>query len=150
MLDEQILSWKFWAGDGGGDVRSVLESGALALRQAMVSAEALKRRPEQIIVTGSGATNILWCQLLADALAQPVHAIPGVSCDAIGAAMLASSAVGIFKNVDEACAKMVGNRTTYQPRRAATEAYDAVMPRLTRIDEAFRPRVVADAAAAAT
>ena len=131
-------------------VRAVLESGALALRQAMGAAEALKRRPEQIIVTGSGATNILWCQLLADALAQPVHAIPGVSCDAIGAAMLASSAVGIFKNVDEACAKMVGNRTTYQPRRAATEAYDAVMPRLTRIDEAFRPRVVADAAAAAT
>lgn len=30
MLDEQILSWKFLAGDGGGDVRSVLESGALA------------------------------------------------------------------------------------------------------------------------
>jgi xylulokinase len=139
------LSWKH---QRGHLVRAVLESGALALRQAMLAAEALKRRPEQIVVTGGGATNTLWCQLLADALAQPVHAIPGTACDAIGAAMLASSAVGIFKNIDEACAKMVGDRTSYQPRRAATEAYDAVLPRLAAIEQAFRPRLAqADAAA---
>lgn len=124
-------------------VRAVLEGGALALRQAADAAEAVKRRPTTVILTGTGASNTLWCQLVADALAHTVHAIPCNACDAIGAAMLASASVGIFKNIEDACSKMVGARTTYHPRRAATEAYEAALPRLAAIEEALRPRPAA-------
>lgn len=119
-------------------VRAVLESGALALRLALVSADALKRRPTTLTVTGPGARNTLWCQLVCDAIDQPLNALPDAGGDVVGAAVLASASVGIFKNLEEACAKLVGKPIVYQPRRAATEAYAALLPELSRITEAFR------------
>jgi len=113
-------------------VRAVLESGALAVSQQMAALVELKRRPEHLTVTGPGAANHLWCQILADALAMPVHAIPCVECNTVGAAMLAISSIGIFKTIDEACTKMVRAKTTYHPRKAATDIYAALAPTLTR------------------
>lgn len=128
-----------WQHRRGHLVRAVLESGALALRLALDASEALKRRPTAITVSGSGARNTLWCQMVADAINQTVHAHPLAGGDVVGAALLASSAVGIFKNLDEACAKLISKPMVYQPRRAATEAYTALLPELSRITEAFRP-----------
>jgi xylulokinase len=128
-----------WQHRRGHLVRAVLESGALALRLALDAADALKRRPTTITVTGPGARNTLWCQLAADAINQPLHALADAGGDVVGAALLASSAVGIFKNLEEACAKLVGKPVVYTPRRAATEAYTALLPELSRVADAFRP-----------
>ncbi|MBA3686074.1 MAG: hypothetical protein H0W72_12675 [Planctomycetes bacterium] len=124
-------------------VRAVLESGALALRQALDSAAEIKRRPERITVTGAFAGNTLWCQILADALDHTIHALPCGNSSAIGAAMLASSAVGIHKGIEEACAKMVKTKGVHHPRKAATEAYSSLLPSLAR----FSPAAARTAAA---
>lgn len=109
-------------------VRAMLESGALDVRRALDAAATLNQAPERLLVTGPSATNHLWCQILADATHRPVHAHPGESRDAIGAAMLASVAVGTFKSVEEAAKKVLAKPTVFQPRKAATEVYDALLP----------------------
>lgn len=117
-------------------VRAVLESGAMSLRSAIDALVDMKREPEEVLVVGSGAGNTLWCQILADALDRQITAIPGAECAATGAAILASSSVGLYKNVPEACSKMVGQRIAYQPRKAATEVYQTLAPILAKLPQA--------------
>jgi xylulokinase len=117
-------------------VRAVLESGALAARAALQALVDLKRDPEEILVVGSGAGNTLWCQILADALDRPIHAVPGAECAATGAAILAASAVGLFKTVPDACARLVGGRIAYNPRKAATEVYQQLAPVIALLPQA--------------
>jgi xylulokinase len=120
-------------------VRAVLESGAMALRSGLDALVDLKRAPEHILVVGPGAANTLWCQILADALDRQIQAIPGAECAATGAAILAGSAVGLYKTVPEACAKMVGAKVAYQPRKAATGVYQALAPILSRLQQHAAP-----------
>ncbi len=52
-------------------VRAVLEGGALACRRTLRQLGELRKSPEQVLATGPGAGNHLWCQVLADALDRP-------------------------------------------------------------------------------
>jgi xylulokinase len=113
--------------------RAVLESGALAVRQSLDILDELKRRPDEVVVCGPGAGNTLWCQILADAIDRPVHAVATAESAATGAAMLASSAVGLYKTVQEACNRMIKAKIAFHPRKAATEVYQAMSPILARL-----------------
>jgi xylulokinase len=127
-------------------VRAVLEGGALACRRALAALAELKRVPDQVLATGPGAANHLWCQILADALDRPITAVASPESAAFGAGVLAAAAVGMFKTVDDACAKLVKAKATFQPRRAASDAYAALAPIAARIPEtlaaAFAPKTV--------
>ena len=118
-------------------VRAVLESGAIAARAALAALADLKHAPDEILAAGPGSANTLWCQILADALDRPIHAVTTPESAATGAAILAGSAVGLYKTVQEACAKMVRSATTYQPRKAATEVYLALAPTVARLPGAL-------------
>jgi xylulokinase len=120
-------------------VRAVLESGALAIGNALDALVECKRDPGEIIVVGPGAANTLWCQIVADVLDRTITAVPGAECAATGAAILASSAVGLYKTVPEACAKMTAARITYQPRKAATEVYRTLVPVIARLAQVTAP-----------
>ena len=117
-------------------VRAVLEIAALSVRHAMTSLHDLKRVPDEIIATGPGASNNLWCQILADVLDQPINAIAMQEGPATGAAILASSAVGLYKTVQDACSRMVKSKVAYQPRSAATEVYLSLAPVVARLPAA--------------
>ncbi len=117
-------------------VRAVLESGAIAARAALTALADLKHAPDEILAAGPGSGNTLWCQILADALDRPIHAVTTPESAATGAAILAGSAVGLYKTVQEACAKMVRSAVTYQPRKAATEVYLALAPTVARLPAA--------------
>jgi len=111
-------------------VRAVLESGALAVRRALAAAEALKQKPERLLVTGPCASNHLWCQILADAAGRPVHTHAGDGRDAVGAAIVAAVSVGSFKTIEEATRKLLAKPTIFQPRKAATAAYADMVTRI--------------------
>jgi xylulokinase len=118
-------------------VRAVLEGGALACRRALAALAELKRAPDQVLASGPGSSNHLWCQILADALDRPITSVPVPESAAFGAAVLAAVAVGMFKTVDEACARLVKAKATFQPRRAASDAYAALAPLAARIPDAL-------------
>lgn len=124
-------------------VRAVLESSALEARQSLDALRDLKHPVKEIMVSGPGASNTLWCQILADALHHPVHAAPAPECAATGAAILASSAVGLYKSVQEACGHLIRGTVAYQPRKSATDAYDALRGQLAalRTPAAAQPEV---------
>ncbi|MFW5750103.1 MAG: xylulokinase [Planctomycetota bacterium] len=116
-------------------VRAVLESGALALAQALPAFQACKAPISRLIVCGPGAENALWCQIVCDALDRPLESFVETEICARGAAILASSAVGIHSDVQAACRAMVAADASYTPRSAATAAYRAALPHRTRIGE---------------
>ena len=122
-------------------VRAVLESGALSVKGAVDALLALKKEPNEVLVVGPGSSNTLWCQILADALDRQVDAIPGAESAAIGAAILASSAVGLFKTINAACEQMVAKRISYQPRRAAADVYQSMSPVITSLSQISLPIV---------
>jgi xylulokinase len=117
-------------------IRSVLESSALALRQAFDALNDLKKAPSQLTVTGIGAQNKLWCQMVADALDMPITALPREDLKAHGAAILASSAVGIYKTIEEACSHLVKGGTHYHARKAATDSYRTMTEKISRLTAA--------------
>jgi sugar (pentulose or hexulose) kinase len=55
---------------------------------------------------------------------------------ATGAAILASSAVGLYKTVQDACSRMVKAKVAFQPRSAATEVYLSLAPVIARLPAA--------------
>ena len=122
-------------------VRAVLEGGAFACRRTLDLLGEMKKTPELILATGPGAANHLWCQILADALDRPITAVPAPESAAYGAAILAAVAVGIAKSIDEACLRMAKARTTFQPRRAASDAYAALSALAGRLPEAIAQAV---------
>lgn len=117
-------------------VRAVLESGALAVRQALAALTDLRRTPDELVASGPGAANTLWCQILADVLDRPINAVSIPEGPATGAAILASSAVGLYKTVQDACNHMVKAKIAFQPRKAATEVYLAMAPSVARLPAA--------------
>jgi xylulokinase len=119
--------------------RAVLEGGALAVRRTLEHLAELKRAPDRILVTGPGAGNHLWCQILADVLDRQVIAHSPVESAAIGSAILATVAVGVHKTLDDACAKVIKQRHVFNPRKAAADAYIAVAPRAARLNAAINP-----------
>ncbi len=129
--------------------RAVLEGGALACRRALEALAELKRVPDQIALTGPGASNQLWCQIVADVLDRPVQAFSPIESAATGVAVLASTAVGIHKSLDEACAKVAKQRHSFQPRRAAADVFHAIAPRAARLAAAVNPTAASTAATAA-
>ena len=75
-------------------VRCILDSLALAYRQAVREAEALSGKDVNVVhLVGGGARNALLCQLTADACALPVVAGP-VEAAALGNILVQARALG--------------------------------------------------------
>jgi xylulokinase len=123
----------------GHFVRAVLESGALSVKAGLDALASLKHPPAETLVVGPGAANHLWCQILADAANRTIHAIPTTPCAATGAAILASAAVGLFKTIDDACSALVAERTTYEPRKAAADIYNNLLPTIGSLSQISLP-----------
>lgn len=130
--------------------RAAFEGGALACRRVIEQLGELKRAPEKIMLTGPGAANHLWCQIMADVLDRPVVAMSPVESAAVGSAVLATVAVGVHKTVEDGCAKVAKHRHSFTPRRAAADVYNNVAPRAARLAAALNPTTAALAAQAAT
>lgn len=80
-------------------------------------------RVEQLYVGGGGARSKVACQILADLFGLPVKRTQTHEVSAVGAAMVAFLAQGVFPNYDEAIHSMVHEADTFQPDPAAHAAY---------------------------
>ena len=75
-----------------------------ALREAMESLEAAGISITELHLSGGGAANLSWRQLLADVLGKRLLAGESTAGAARGAALLGGLAAGIYKSVDETAA----------------------------------------------
>ena len=87
--------------------RAVLEGCAYALRDVTDRFESLGLGHHEIRVVGGGAASSTWMQIKADVTGRPVRRVLAPEATALGAAMLAGVAAGVFRDLDDAVSRAV-------------------------------------------
>lgn len=93
--------------------------------------------PKSISLTGGAANSRTWAQMFADALQIPVDVIEGKEMGALGAAIAAGVAIGVYKDYAEAIENMVHISCTLQPRREYGEVYEKKFLNYRRVNDAL-------------
>ncbi len=71
----------------------------------------------EVRVCGGGAKSSLWCKILCDVLGVPLKIPCNTELGALGAALTAGIAVGVYSDVKEAVEKVVRFSRIYQPQK---------------------------------
>ena len=74
-------------------------------------------------LAGGGAKSDFWSQMFADVLGVPVEVVTATEIGALGCALAAAVGAGVYKDYEEAFARAVKIRATFQPIPEHTEAY---------------------------
>jgi xylulokinase len=85
---------------------------------------ALHLRAETIKLIGGGTRSALWVQIKADVLGRPLHVLNVEESVALGAAMLAGLAAGIYHDEAEAVARLRHDEHIVEPDPVRTALYD--------------------------
>jgi xylulokinase len=107
--------------------RAVLEGACCHLRWLLEDDAAAA--PDEIWAAGGAAYSALWMQTLAEVLGQPVHTPRITEAGALGAAILAAVAVGLYADRQQAVAAMVHPGPVYMPDLARAAQYNEVYAR---------------------
>lgn len=99
--------------------RAVLEGVAFAMRDLF---DLLAFSGDRVLITGGGAQNRLWIEMIADLIDRVVEAPEGSQFGARGAALLAATADGMFPSIGAASAAVAGNGRFYRPDQTRAAA----------------------------
>lgn len=107
--------------------RAVLEGITLSQRHNLEVLHQMGIVPSELAACGGGGRSPFWRQLLADILKCKVTTIASREGPALGAAILAGVAAGIFQSVEEGCDKLVvKGEAEALPQPGECARYDAV------------------------
>lgn len=121
-----------------GDVlRSVLEATAHAIRANLEQLEALSGRAVPILTVGGGMSRGPLPGILAQVLGRPVEVARSPETSAVGAAVLASVAVGLHASLEEAVAAMTGGRLRKPHDASVSAEYDDLYDRWCAMADTF-------------
>jgi xylulokinase len=108
----------------GHVVRAIMEGVAFALRDSLELLRAIGPGPAQIVTAGGGGSRQPWQGILASALGLPVMTAAGAERTAVGAALLAGLAVGVYADAAEARARAVRYEPPVEPQPSAAARYE--------------------------
>lgn len=108
----------------GHMTRAVFEGCAYGFRDIVDRFEEMGLGGEEVRVVGGGARSPFWCRIKADATGRTLRALKNREATAIGAAMLAGVAEGVYGSLQEAAAHLVEFGATYEPDFKRKAAYD--------------------------
>jgi xylulokinase len=94
---------------------------------------------EQIRVSGGGAKSRLWRQIIADTLGAELVTVNTTEGAAFGAALLAGVGVGVWPDVDTACAQTIVVRDPVSPDPENTEIYQSLHEQYQQLYPALKP-----------
>lgn len=115
---------------GPGHVfRALYEATACGTRHILEDAAAHGLKIERVFVGGGGAKSPLWLQIHADVLQRPIHLTRETESCALGAAMAAALAAGIYPDFDSAAKSMVQIERVVEPDGRNVEAYNDLFSR---------------------
>lgn len=105
-------------------IRAILEGVAYSfLHNLKIYEEELGLKIDQLFLSGGGAKSRLWAQIHADMCNKPVHVVKVKESEALGNAILAGFAVGIYPDMVEAADRVVKIERIYEPNKEAHERY---------------------------
>jgi FGGY-family pentulose kinase len=118
-------------------VRAIYEATALGARHILEDGERHGMTIKRIVAGGGGVRSELWIQIHADALRRPITLTRDPESCALGSAMLAACAAGVYANLDEAGAEMVAVDRVVEPRADLATIYDDLSDRSRRLYRAL-------------
>lgn len=80
---------------------------------------------DRATLSGGGARSAVWCQMFADILDVPMTVTACQETGALGAAISAGVAAGIFGSLDDGISAMVGELATYAPRKERQPLFES-------------------------
>ena len=113
--------------------RAVMEGTALSLRHCLHDSGAIA--PERVVLTGGGARNTLWCQIVADVLGLTILANEAEDHGLWGAAIYGGAAAG---EIDPVSVKRDEDFAVFDPDTEANETYTALYETYLKAIEASR------------
>jgi FGGY-family pentulose kinase len=130
---------------GPGHVfRAIYEAIACGTRRILEDAAACALNVERIFLGGGGARSGLWVQIHADVLGRPIRLARESEACALGSAMAAALAAGIYADFDEAGRAMVAIEKVVEPNRANSGVYAELFGRYVdlyhRLNDPAQPR----------
>ncbi len=121
--------------------RAILESIAYDFADAL--AVIREYRPDsafaEVRVTGGGARSDLWNQIKSDVLGIPYRRLKHEDTSAIGCAVLAGHAVGIFDDIRDGAERLAPTADLIEPRREYRATYDRLIDAYRRAFDDLRP-----------
>lgn len=99
----------------------------------------VRAMPERIRASGGAARSDVWMQILADVFQRPVEVPAGTELGALGAALCAAVAVGLYPDYPAACHGMVRFARTFTPDPARGVWYQSKYRRYQRFLEVMEP-----------
>lgn len=105
-------------------IRALLEGVAFGHRQHIERLRAAGARFDEAVLSGGGSRSLFWPQIFADVLGVPVTVARSSQTGALGAAIAAATAVGIFADFEAGATAMVRTDRHYTPDMARTAHYD--------------------------
>ncbi len=132
--------------------RSVLEGVTFALADSLDLIRALGIDTLDIRVTGGGAGNPLWRQILADVFHSPIRVVGAAAGPAWGAAILAGVGIGLFPSAAHAAESRMETSDLVEPADDAVEIYRRYHNEFDRLYTALREefRILAQVRLAST
>lgn len=102
-------------------VRSIIEGISYSMKDCynLIGIDSL-----EILVSGGGAKNDKWCNILSSVLNKELYKISVSETPALGAAILAMVAGNAYKNVDEAIKKIIKKGNRYKPNKVDNVVYE--------------------------
>ncbi|MCD6321515.1 MAG: carbohydrate kinase [Clostridiales bacterium] len=109
--------------------------------EAKVNIDALKEAGvniEKITVCGGGSRSPMWVQIRADIFDIPVDVLEFEEAGTLGAAILAGTACGLYKDLEEGVNSLVRIKKTYYPDKKNRDIYEGQYTKYKRIYENVR------------
>ena len=94
---------------------------------------------QELVAAGGGAKSALWLQLKADILDRPIRTLRCPEAACLGAALLAGTAVGAYRSLDEAVTQTVAPDREYAPRPNWATRYRDKFETYRRLYPTLRP-----------
>jgi len=121
-------------------IRSILEGVAYSVRHLLEIAEkCVGREVEKIRIAGGGAKIDLWNQIRADVTGRRIEKLQVLETGTLGAAMLASLGIGLYKSLNEVSKKMVHVASSVEPDREYGKQYDKLFKIYKRLYPLLKP-----------
>ena len=105
-------------------LRAVMEGVIYSQRQNLDVLRGMHVAPETMLACGGGAKSPFWRQMMADVFGMPVATVQNTEGPALGAAILAGTAAGLYADVPSACARMIRESEPLLPDAERGKAYE--------------------------
>jgi L-xylulokinase len=119
-------------------LRSVYEGVVYSAKTHIDRLLSVREKPAALRMAGGAANSALWVQMFADILELPIETVTGVKeLGALGSAMAAAVAAGIYMDYNEAAAAMVRIASPVYPEAKAILCYRAKYEKYTAVCDAL-------------